>query len=126
MSNRVLATSVLALLVGVPSAAVAQWSPGSEIVGQTIQVETNGVVNSITFNPGGSASIMTPAGNVVPGTWTAANGQLCLSANGGQECWPYQAPFRAGQQMTMVSSCNVSSRWLATGTNQPSPMGERG
>ena len=127
MARRLVAASIsgLALLV-VPIAAHAQWVPGSEIVGQSVQVETNGVVNTVMFDAGGSARIMTPAGNVVPGTWNAANGQLCLSAGGGQECWPYQAPFQAGQQMTMVSNCNVSSRWLASSTNQPLPRGERG
>ena len=126
MRNSVLGGTVFALLLGVPTAAAAQWVPGSEIVGQTVQVETNGVVNTITFNPGGSASIATPGGNVVPGTWSAANGQLCLNANGGQECWAYRSPFQPGQQMSMVSNCNVTSRWLATGTNMPSPQGERG
>jgi hypothetical protein len=100
--------------------------PGSEIVGQSVQVETNGVVNTVVMDPGGTARIMTPSGNVVQGAWSAVNGQLCLSANGGQECWPYQAPFRAGQQVTLVSNCNVASRWLATATNDQAPLGERG
>jgi hypothetical protein len=37
------------------SGASAQYVPGSEIVGQTVQVETNGVVNNVTFEPGGTA-----------------------------------------------------------------------
>jgi hypothetical protein len=128
MAGRLVSASIsgLALLVVPVAAAHAQWMPGSEIVGQSVQVETNGVVNTVMFDAGGTARIMTPGGNVVPGTWNAANGQLCLSAGGGQECWPYQAPFQAGQPMTMVSSCNVTSRWLASSTNQPAPGGERG
>lgn len=126
MRKSIVAVSGLVLL-GVPVAAVAQsWVPGSEIVGQSVQVETNGVVNTVSFDPGGSARITSPGGNVVQGTWTAANGQLCLGVAGGQECWPYQQAFQAGQQVTLVSSCNVTSRWLAGSTNMQAPRGERG
>src|SRR4051794_11133973 len=46
--------------------AQSPWVPGSEIYGQTMQVQTNGVVNSITFNSDGTAQIMTPGGTTVP------------------------------------------------------------
>lgn len=118
------------LLLGAPVAAFAQWAPGSEIVGQSVQVETNGVTNTIYLDAGGVARIQTPAGNIVPGTWSAANGQLCLSTGAAQECWPYAQPFQAGQPITLTSSCNAASRWTALGTNQPPPVqqgqGERG
>ena len=86
---------VIATLSAVCSAQA--WTPGSEIVGQPIQVTTNGVTNTVTLSSGGQAQILTPAGNPVTGTWTAANGQLCLSNGAAQECWPYSAPFQAGQ-----------------------------
>ena len=114
------------------SGASAQWTPGSEIAGQSVQVETNGVVNTISFQPGGTASIATPNGTVVPATWTASNGQLCLAAGGAQECFPYAQPFQAGQPVTATSSCGATSRWLASSTNpqtqpqQPQQAGERG
>ena len=118
------------LLLGAPVAAFAQWAPGSEIVGQSVQVETNGVTNTIYLDAGGVARIQTPAGNIVPGTWSAANGQLCLSTGAAQECWPYAQPFQAGQPIPLTSSCNAASRWTALGTNQPPPVqqgqGERG
>lgn len=111
-------------------AAIAQWAPGSEIVGQSVQVETHGVTNTVYFDAGGAARIQSPAGRLVPGTWSAANGQLCLSAGGPQECWPYEQPFQAGQPVTLTSSCNAASRWTALGTNQALPtqqgLGERG
>jgi hypothetical protein len=117
--------------VGLPAAALAQaWTPGSEIVGQSVQVTTNGVTNTVYLDAGGSARIVTPGGNTVPGTWTAANGQLCLNNGAAQECWPYAAPFQAGQPVTLTSSCNQSSTWLAASTNAPPPppgqRGERG
>ena len=109
--------------------ASAQWVPGSEIAGQTVQVETNGVVNNITFEPGGTARISTPSGQVVPASWTANAGQLCLQTGGASECFPYNQPFQAGQSVNTTSSCGATSRWLANATNQmPSSRsaGERG
>ena len=120
------------LLVGAPVAGFAQagWVPGSEITGQSVQVETNGVTNTVFFDPGGVARIQTPSGKSVPGTWAAANGQLCLTTGAAQECWPYSQPFQAGQQISLTSSCNSASRWTALGTNQAAPVqqgaGERG
>lgn len=127
----------LSLLAGLAGAALlasgasAQWVPGTEIVGQTVQVETNGVVNNISFEPGGTARITTPSGNVVPASWTAGGGRLCLYTGGAQECFPYQQAFQAGQPVTATSSCGATSRWLANATNQPAApqqrqAGERG
>lgn len=121
-------------LVALPAGALAQWTPGSEIVGQTVQVTTNGVTNSVHFAPGGAAHITSPGGQVVNASWTANGSELCLHTGAGKECWPYQTAFQAGQALTLTSSCNSTSRWLATATNPapatppppPSPMGERG
>lgn len=110
--------------------ASAQWVPGSEIAGQTVQVETNGIVNNITFNPGGSAQIATPEGTIVPASWTASNGQLCLRTGTAQECFPYARAFEAGQPVLTTSSCGANSRWLANSVNRFPPQqrraGERG
>ena len=122
----------LTMVTALSGAAFAQaaWTPGAEVVGQPIQVTTNGVTNTVTLSPGGQAAITTPAGHVVNGTWTAANGQMCLNNGTAQECWPYAAPFQAGQPVTVTSSCNASSTWLAQATNQPPPppptQGQRG
>lgn len=129
MRMRFLATAIAGSTLLGATAAVAQWTPGSEIVGQSVQVETNGVVNTIHFDPGGQARIITPGGNTVNAAWTAANGQLCLNTGAAQECWPYQTAFQPGQQVTLASRCGAS-RWLAAATNQPppppQPAGERG
>jgi hypothetical protein len=125
MKTRVGIGAALGLLslVALPAAAFAQ--DGSEIIGQPLQVTTNGVTNTIYLDPGGTARIVTPGGNTVPGNWSIANGQLCLSAAGAQECWPY-APFQANQPQTLTSSCNQSSTWLAAATNTAPPPVERG
>lgn len=118
-------------MVLAPATAFAQWVPGSEVVGQPLQVQTNGVTNTIVLSPGGQAQITTPGGNVIPATWTAADGQLCLNSGTAQECWAYTSAFQAGQPMTLTSSCG-SSTWLASATNAPpppptqEPQGERG
>jgi hypothetical protein len=108
-----------------PAAAMAQMA--TEVIGQPIQVTTNGVSNTVYLDPGGALRIMTPGGATVPGTWTAANGQLCLAVGGGQECVPYAQPFQAGQPLTLNSSCGATETWLAQSTNGPPPaQGERG
>jgi len=109
-------------------AAAQAWTPGSEIVGQSVQVETNGVINTVTFNGNGSAVISTPSGRAVPANWTANGGQLCMTVAGSSECFPYARAFQAGQTVTATSSCGATSRWLANGVNQPQSQvaGERG
>ena len=118
-----------AALAAPVTAVVAQaWVPGSEIAGQTLQVQTQGVMNNIYFAPDGTATISTPQGTSVPATWSAANNMLCVSANGIQECWPYSQPFQPGQQVALTSSCQQVSTFLAQSTNPPvqQPAGERG
>ena len=115
------------LIIIFPAAASAQsWAPASEIVGQPVQVTTNGVTNTVYLDNGGTARILTPSGHTVPGNWTAANSQLCLNNGSAQECWPYSSPFQAGHSVTLTSSCNATSTWLAAATNAPPPPAERG
>jgi hypothetical protein len=133
MKSRFVARTLVGLtvLAALPGTAFAQaWTPGSEIVGQPIQVTTNGTTNTVTLSPGGQAQIASPGGTIVNGIWTAANSQMCLSNGTAQECWPYASPFQPGQPVTLTSSCSATSTWLAQSTNQPPPTqgqkGERG
>jgi hypothetical protein len=99
------------------SLAVAQWSPGMEIVGQEVQVQTNGVVNTVTFQPNGVATIRSPTGaTAVDATWTGDAGQLCLKTATTSDCYPYRAPFTARQPVDLISNCGVRSRWTALST----------
>ena len=122
--------AMLGAAVAAPaSIAVAQaWVPGSEIAGQTLQVQTRGITNSVYLAPDGTATIASPEGTTVPATWSAANNQLCLSAAGATECWPYTQAFQPGQQVALTSSCQQVSTFLAQSTNAPmqQPIGERG
>jgi hypothetical protein len=117
-----------AALMGMSSAALAQTGPMSEVIGQPIQATTNGVTNTLYFDPDGTVRIITPNGNTVSGTWAMQNGNLCISKGGATECWPYNAPFQPQQPQTMTSSCNAVSTWLAQNTNGPAnrAKGERG
>jgi hypothetical protein len=116
----------IGLLAATP--AQAQWVPGGEVSGQTLQAQTNGVTNRVDLTPGGTLRISSPTGaTVVDGTWTAGGGQLCMTTAQGSDCWPYTAPFRAGQPVTLVSTCNVTTTWSAAAVNVPLPQGpERG
>ena len=124
--NRVL---FAAALVGTSATAFAQpLPPGAEIVGQSVQVTTNGVTNTIYFDPAGAARIVSPSGNVVNATWTSTGQRLCLNTGAATECWPYTQAFQAGQSVTLMSSCNASSTWVANSVNHPQVgnAGERG
>jgi len=127
MIKPLLKIAALGSALVVPVGAVA--AQGAAIIGQTVQVQTNGVMNSIYFSPDGTATITTPSGTTVPGTWTLANNTLCLSAMGAQECWPYTQAFQAGQQVSLTSSCQQVSTFMPQWTTPPpmqQPAGERG
>ena len=114
-----------------PSAASAQMAPnGSEIIGHSVQVQTQaGTTNTVYFDPGGNARIVSPSGTEVQGRWAVENQSLCLGAGGARECWPYRAAFQAGQPMTLTSDCASTSVWTPISTAPPAPparMGERG
>jgi len=108
--------------------AQAGWTPGSEVIGQPIQVTTNGVSNTVYLDAGGTARLVTPGRHAIAGSWTAAGGQLCVNNGTAQECWPYASPFQAGAPVTLTSSCHATSTWLASAINTPPPVerGERG
>jgi hypothetical protein len=117
----------LSIAVLLPGAAAGQgWTPGAEVIGQPIQVTTNGTTNTVFLDPAGQLRIVTPGGNTVPGMWSAANGQLCLGVGGAQECVPYNGPMQAGQPQTLVSSCGATETWLAQNTNQAPQQQQKG
>jgi len=126
MSKRSTAMKLIAAtFVFLPIAAVAQvWVPGTEIAGQSVVVETSGVANTVYFDPGGAARIVSPQGRVVNASWTASNNNLCLNSGTASECWPYRQAFQAGQRVTLTSNCQAVSNWLPNGTNAVEPVKE--
>ncbi len=115
-------------VVAVVFSGAAYAQDASEVIGQPIQVTTNGVTNTVYLDQGGTARLITPKGTTMPATWQVASGQLCLNNGAASECWPYNSPFQANQPVTLTSSCNATSTWTPQGTNSPSQgsKGERG
>lgn len=115
-----------------PAAASAQgmMPTGAEIIGHSVQVQTQtGTINTIYFEPGGVARIVSPSGTEVQGTWSVANGSLCLGAGTARECFPYQNAFQTGRAVNLTSDCGAASVWTPVSTAPMSPpvtRGERG
>ena len=131
-------SSVTAVLGGaalvsllMPIAAAAQMPMGAEITGHAVRVDSAGVINTVYYDPGGSARIVSASGREVPARWFVENQQLCLET-GARECWPYQTAFQAGQPVTLTSTCAATSSWTALSTAPLGPpptmerSGERG
>ena len=121
------AVAAMALM---PSAASAQMMQpmGEELYNQSVQVRfADGTTNTVSFMENGDATIRAPGVDPVPAQWRVVNNQLCLYAQGDQECWGYTNRFTAGTPMTLSSTCNVTSQWLASSVNPmtrpaPAPM----
>ena len=128
MKSFVIRATVALAIAGLPGVAFAQsaWTPGSEVIGQPIQVTTNGVTNTVYLDNGGQLRVVTPKGTTMPGTWQAASGQLCLGMSGAQECVPYTKPFQPQQAQSLTSSCGAQQSWLAQATNQSPSQGLKG
>lgn len=111
-----------------PGVAHAQTGPnGSEIVGHSVQIQTQtGTVNTVYFEPGGAARIVSPSGTEAQGTWSVANQSLCLGVSGARECWPYQAAFQANQPVSLTSDCGAASVWTPLSTAPSAPPARRG
>jgi hypothetical protein len=110
-------TLVAFVALSAATAASAQWVPGTEIAGQQVQVQTNGVLNTVYFESGGVAQISSPSGaTVVTANWTAADGKICLKTESTFDCYPYRAPFTARVPVDLLSDCGVLSRWTALTT----------
>lgn len=123
------ATALACAFAPLGAASAQGMANGSEIIGHSVQVEANGSTNTVYFDPGGNARILTAGGQEVAGRYTIANQQLCLSVSNLRECWPYQMAFQAGQPVTLTSDCAVTSRWTAVSTAPTAPparSGERG
>lgn len=113
----IIRTLIALIALSTASIASAQWVPGSEIVGQQVQVQTEGVLNTVYFESGGYARITSPSGaRVVNATWTAARGKLCLQTESTFDCYPYRAPFTARVPVSLISDCGVLSSWTALTT----------
>lgn len=118
--------------LGAQAASAQAYQPGDELRGHSVQVDTNGEASTINFDADGTARISAANGAQATGRWFMQGQTICLSLeSGAQECWPYQAAFRTGVPVTLVSSCSITSQWTPNSTAAPpAPVqdrrGERG
>ncbi len=97
--------SACATVVPRPSAPlVVSRSPGSELIGQQVRLETAaGQLSTLHFAPNGAVHAQFGSQQVA-GNWVANQTQLCFSWGGAaRECWPYTAPLRRGQTVSLTS-----------------------
>lgn len=119
MLSRATVALLAATLLPVGMASAQSMMPnGSEIEGQPVRVDVNGVTNTVYLNRGGTARIIGASGQEVAGNWSAQNGNLCLTAGAGRECWAYQSAFQAGQPVALTSDCGSVSQFTALATNR--------
>jgi hypothetical protein len=99
-----LATLSACATVVPPAPAPVQWTPGAELMDQRIRMQTaGGQVSTLHFAPNGEVHAEF-GGRQVTGTWVATSNQLCFSwAGSSRECWPYTAPLRRGETVSLTS-----------------------
>lgn len=128
-----LITTLAAPLLAI-SPAQAQDQTGQELIGRTVDVQfANGARNIVAFGSGGQARITAADGTLSNANWFVRGNQLCMQMGAMGECWGYNQRFEAGRALTMSSTCNETSQWIARSVN-PAPVvappaaeqGERG
>jgi hypothetical protein len=87
-----------------PAPMAVSRAPGAELIGQQVRLETAaGQVSTLHFAPNGVVHAQF-GGQQVAGNWVANQTQLCFSwAGAARECWPYTAPLRRGQTVSLTS-----------------------
>ncbi len=93
------------LLLGACSTIVPPArTPGQELVGRALRVETSqGQVSTLHLEPRGVARAAFGA-NEIRGRWQVEDRQLCFFwGSAPRECWPYSGQFRRGQAVTVTS-----------------------
>lgn len=88
----------------IPPARSPARSPGQELVGRSLRVETSqGQVSTLHLQPGGIARAAFGP-NEIRGRWQVQDRQLCFFwGSAPRECWPYAGQFRRGQPVAVTS-----------------------
>jgi hypothetical protein len=79
-----------------------RWLPGSELVGQTMRVESAGRTSMMRFARDGSVHASF-SGHDLDGRWNVEPGKICFTWGKVRDCWPYARPFRQGERMMLKS-----------------------
>ena len=100
----VLATLSACATIVPPGPVPVAWTPGSELMDQRVRLQTSGgQVSTLHFARDGQVHAEF-GGRQVTGSWVATSNQLCFAwAGSSRECWPYTAPLRRGETVTLTS-----------------------
>jgi hypothetical protein len=108
MTHRYLPAAA-ALLLAACATVPQPGATGAELIGQTMRVEIPGNATTILrFNAGGTVVGTSDAGEAT-GRWNVESGRLCMEwPRLGRECYPYTAPFRRGQTVSLTGTSGVT------------------
>jgi hypothetical protein len=96
--------AMLAACAGGSAPAPDRRTPGAELIGRSVTLETSaGQVSTLHFEDGGAVQAEF-GGKQIAGNWVATGDRLCFAWSGNsRECWPYTAPFERGETATLTS-----------------------
>jgi hypothetical protein len=99
------------LVAGCSSILPRMQQPGSELVGQTLRMQTSrGQVSTLQFRNNGIVRAVFGKQEIV-GRWQVEPVRLCFLWTGApRECWPYPTPFRRGETRGITSDRGNSVR----------------
>jgi hypothetical protein len=92
------------LVAGCASLLPRMQQPGSELVGQTLRMETSrGQVSTLQFRNNNIVRALFGKQEII-GRWQVEPVRLCFLWKGApRECWPYPTPFRVGESRSITS-----------------------
>jgi hypothetical protein len=92
-------------LAGCATIVPGSRTPGSELVGRSLRVETaKGQQSTLNLQPEGRVEALFGERHVA-GLWRTDAERLCFVWGGNfEECWPYTRPFRRGKTQTITSN----------------------
>jgi hypothetical protein len=98
-------------LAGCASVFPRAQQPGSELVGQTLQMQTSrGQVSTLQFRNNSIVRARFGQQEII-GRWQVEPMRLCFLWTGApRECWPYPSPFRRGETRRITSDRGNSVR----------------
>lgn len=83
--------------------AVAPARAGSELIGQSMRVETSAGRTSVMQFAADGTVRATFSGRETAGRWEVEGQKLCFTWGSVRDCWPYVAPLIRGRTLDLTS-----------------------